>query len=524
MLDVPVPSKEEAIILFEHYLENAHPFHPVIDPQSVYRIMDGVYAQPYGYNRPPCIALLLSIFASASHFWAPNQLSIFESTENATFMSSVWTKAALDILEHSRRTTSSSIEDIQATIVVSSLIFNAHWFSAMTRSLHSIVVMMARDLFLHKTDAQRGKREDVSEERMVEYEIKRRIWWYITSTDWYVPAHHCDVAKENRLLAFSPGPQQGTYSIQPGHMVVKYPQTTGHTESMHSSISYLLQRIRLAEICRDTVDSLPRFLDDTEGVKYSHIIALETQFENLVNNLPIFFRLGHESDNSYSRHATTECYLIHLGIYTRRIKLHQPFLVRGFTEPKYAYSRDACLRSARTVLEVYRMLEEKKGSLACIPARLGTVVHHVFMGAVVLVMDLCFNKDKDREEQRQAEVMQACRMLDELRLDNAMAAKFLNPLMEILQKHNPSVISPTSPTGAQQTSMAAESNPNEHVIVDDLETAGPQPTQAHDMDFDTMMRNYVDLGQDVGIPVWEDLFADFDSYHALDSEINDLFG
>lgn len=170
------------------------------------------------------------------------------------------------------------------------------------------------------------------------------------------------------------------------------------------------------------------------------------------------------------------------------------------------------------------MLEGKKGSLACIPARLGTVIHHVFMGAVVLVMDLCFNKDKDREEQRQAEVVQACRMLDELRLDNAMAAKFLNPLMEILQKHNPSVISPTSPTGTQQTSMAAEANPDEHVIVDYPETAGPQPTQAHDMDFDTMMRNYVDLGQDVGIPVWEDLFADFDSYHALDAEINDLFG
>ncbi|RMJ27931.1 hypothetical protein PHISP_01199 [Aspergillus sp. HF37] len=147
------------------------------------------------------------------------------------------------------------------------------------------------------------------------------------------------------------------------------------------------------------------------------------------------------------------------------------------------------------------------------------------MAAVVLVMDLCFNKDNGREEQRQAEAMQACRRLDELKLDNAMAAKFLNPLMEILQKHNPSAISPTSPTGTQQTSMAAEGNPSEHVTVDDPETAAKyQQEQPQDMDFDTMMWNYVDLGQDVGIPVWDDLFADFDSYYALDAEINDLFG
>lgn len=111
--------------------------------------------------------------------------------------------------------------------------------------------------------------------------------------------------------------------------------------------------------------------------------------------------------------ATQRC-LIHLGIHTRRSKLHQPFLVRGFTELKYAFSRNACLHSACTVLEVCHMLEEKKDDLAFIPARPGTVVHHVFMAAVVPVMDLCFNEVDGHEEQRQAEVMRACRMLDEL--------------------------------------------------------------------------------------------------------------
>lgn len=171
--------------MFNCYLDNTHPHHPVIDAQSVREVMDAVYLHPRTdlYTRFADVALLLSIFASASHLWRPQDGDlIFASATDATFISSVWTKSTLEILEHSRRTTSGSIEDIQATIIISYVIYNVHGFSPTLRSLHSILITMARDLCLHKIDSpRRGNLEGD-----LQAEIKRRIWWHITSSDWYV--------------------------------------------------------------------------------------------------------------------------------------------------------------------------------------------------------------------------------------------------------------------------------------------------------------------------------------------------
>lgn len=180
---VQLPSKPEAISLFRCYLDNVHPLHPVIDSQSVQQVIDAVYINPHTglYNKPAHIALLLSIFASASHLWRPQDEGlIFTSGVDATLISSVWTKNALDVLEYSRRTTSGSIEDIQATIIISYVIHNIQGFSPTLRSLHSIIIMMARDLSLHKTDNPRRGDSRVG----AHDDIKRRIWWQITSTDW----------------------------------------------------------------------------------------------------------------------------------------------------------------------------------------------------------------------------------------------------------------------------------------------------------------------------------------------------
>lgn len=44
-----------------------------------------------------------------------------------------------------------------------------------------------------------------------------------------------------------------------------------------------------------------------------------------------------------------------------------------------------------------------------------------------------------------------------------------------------------------------------------------------DWGFDEMMQNYIDLGTNVEVPVWDSLFTDFDSYRALASGGNEFF-
>lgn len=185
---VHLPTKAEATSLFQYFLDNAQYLHPVIRPQSVEHIIDTVYMNQntHVHGKPAHVALLLSIFASASHFWRTQQNKdlIFVSAKEAILMSSIWCNASLDILEYLRRTSSASIEDLQATIVISYVIYNAQGFSPVFRSLHSSMVMMARDLSLHKTDSPQKKKETDTQPSMVEDDIRRRIWWHITSTDW----------------------------------------------------------------------------------------------------------------------------------------------------------------------------------------------------------------------------------------------------------------------------------------------------------------------------------------------------
>lgn len=345
------------------------------------------------------------------------------------------------------------------------------------------------------------------------------------------------ILKQERLLAITPGPQEGTYSIQPPHMRVNYPQD--HKYYVHDernfarlSISYFLQRVRLSEICRAVVDSLSH-LEDTENANCEQIVSLDGKFENLVKFLPAFFRLDDGSDLCYTApQLTIQRYLIHLGIYTRRSRLHQPFLLRGFADPKYAFSRNACLNSSRTVLEISHMLEETKNDLDLIPARLGTVVHHVFMATVVLVMDLCSNKVEGFEEQRQAEVTRACRMLGSLKYDSTMAAKFLNPLMEILQKHKerlhrqstiPSIVPTDSRISQRPHDLARDFRGCLSDIGQNMSAtangrrAGTGQSYADDWEIDHIMQQYIDLGQNIDGHTWDDLFNDFDSYHMSDA-------
>ncbi|OBT90022.1 hypothetical protein VE02_01624 [Pseudogymnoascus sp. 03VT05] len=551
-----LPTKAEALSLLKYYMDNIHYLHPVIDALAVRRMVETVYAYPRGrvYKEAAHVALLLSIFASTGYLWSSHEndeLVVFSTPKVANLASSAWSDAALDVADYSRRTSSGSIENIQATIIIEYLIYNNNGFSATCRLLHSNTITMARDLSLHRIDIPHRRHKTDSEADIAEDETKRRIWWYVASTDW--------------LLAFSGGPQEGTYLIHPAHMHVRYPQIvsgdlvaqsdqSSGSESTPTSMSYFLQRIRLSEICRTIVDSIPRFLDDIDMVDYDKIVALDDQFEDLTKSFPVFFHLDEESrlmsrgtDHRFP-HIATQRYLIHLGVLNRRCKLHQPYLIRGFVEAKYAFSRDVCLRSARNALEVNRVLEKTKSDLGCAPARFGTVMHHVFMATVVLVMDLCFNKIEGQEEQRQAEVMRACRMLQEAKQDSVLSKMFLDPLMEILQKHRAILLSdqkslsltpsrarnshasphktnhwssntvpqrplhfPTSNGANQCTDNTSPMAPVNH--------AGQQYDMTQTFDhtgIDEIMQNYIDIGPNMDIPRWNELFADLDSHQAMD--------
>jgi hypothetical protein len=137
--------------------------------------------------RPGQAALLLSILALSAFFHHPSDQSQMATTEHdAIELARFWCKGALDLLDYSRRTTSGTLEDIQASIIMSLLLHHLDGFSARGRLLFATAASLARDLRLHQLDAEQNSsaENETSVRDRVNREIKRRVFWYIASNDW----------------------------------------------------------------------------------------------------------------------------------------------------------------------------------------------------------------------------------------------------------------------------------------------------------------------------------------------------
>jgi hypothetical protein len=298
-----------------------------------------------------------------------------------------------------------------------------------------------------------------------------------------------------------------------------------------TSMSYFLQRIRLADICRSVVDSMPITLSDLEQIEYEDVISLDGKFEKFLLELPIFLRLDEESrqrsqeiDQKFPQ-IEIQRYLLGLAVHNRRCKLHRPFLIQCSHEPRYNYSRKVSLQSARAIFQVRRFLERGHSSFASTHLRLCAVIHYVFMATVVLVMDLCFNKMESQEEQRKEEVINACKMLEEAKGQSAIAGKLLESLMDILRKHkirlrNPDVVREPNGRGSA-TAPAAEyashfgPAPSHEPMESDstwMTTQEKQLLNTNESGFGEIWQDYAELGSSSHVVDWDHLFSDLDSY------------
>jgi hypothetical protein len=190
VMKIWLPPKNEALCLLERYAEYITFLHHVVHIPSVRLLLDDGYKKlSLGHNvAPGHIALLLSIFASTAYtLEASTADPLFLNQANATNCAISWTKAALDTLDNSRRNLQGSVEDVQATILLSFIIFNLEGFSLRFRTLSCSALIMARDLSLHRIDADSCAKKESS----VQLEIKRRIWWLMVSTDWWVFLSFC---------------------------------------------------------------------------------------------------------------------------------------------------------------------------------------------------------------------------------------------------------------------------------------------------------------------------------------------
>lgn len=349
-----------------------------------------------------------------------------------------------------------------------------------------------------------------------------------------------------RLFAYAGDRNDGAYSIHLRHMLVDLPHNSScedlnlhgpdfnRPDSEPTTMSFHLQRIRIASVCREILDALPYsfFSSEPTCASYDMIPGLDNKFNGLIDSLPAFLRPNLDSDAYEERGGDLDLRIasqracLNLMIHSRRCKLHLPFLLRFKSNPRYAFSRDLCLQSAHAVLQVgHRFwLENSQGAFSAY-YELASNLQHIFFATVVLLMDISVNEHRDSTQLRQ--IHEAIELIGAARGSSLMSSVFYESLMNVLQKHQmelPGVKSKhdiLEEKNSRSTAMfpnsdelevrfvnsGFQSNGEEQVSSDDL-MASTDPA------FDDVWQQFLDAGASMNVQSWDALLNDLEMHTA----------
>lgn len=211
--------------------------------------------------------------------------------------------------------------------------------------------------------------------------------------------------------------------------------------STPTAMSYTLCRVQLAFVSRHIVDETASQLFQGKEVSYEKTIELDHMLRDSLDELPEFYRFGQAHQIRYAtlyRERPVFAWqrnMLQLGYHHRICRLHRQHFVRGAKDPKYSCSHIVCLRSARTIIEIKRVMDEDEPVMEPSSSLIWAVMHHVFMAAVILLVDVCFNWEDVLAEKRKEEVIAACRMLTRAQRSSPVARRAVDAMMGILRRY-----------------------------------------------------------------------------------------
>jgi hypothetical protein len=183
---VAFPEYRVASLLRQNYESNLDSMCKIIHIPSLRSTMDGFYLRLHeqGVN-PGQAALFLSLFALSAFFYPSSQQSdVARNSDEAVRLSRKLGKSALDVLDHCRQSTSGSLEEVKAYMLMTFVVWQHDGFSARGRSYLAAAASIARDIGLHRIDEQFESNVELTHRMKIDREMKRRVFWYVTSADW----------------------------------------------------------------------------------------------------------------------------------------------------------------------------------------------------------------------------------------------------------------------------------------------------------------------------------------------------
>ena len=164
--------------------------------------------------------------------------------------------------------------------------------------------------------------------------------------------------------------------------------------SVPTSQTYSIIRLKLANLTRELTDGFSAVHFQGSSLPYDVILALDKKVQALDKEIPPFLRVDPANRKQYAAlyrqrpSLAWQRLMAQQGYHVRTLRLHRHYFLRGVKDPRYSYSYVMCVQAAQRVLEIKRIMDEEEPVFSPPSSTVWTVMHHSFISAVVLLMDV----------------------------------------------------------------------------------------------------------------------------------------
>ncbi|KAF5980682.1 hypothetical protein FCOIX_4705 [Fusarium coicis] len=459
-----LPPAHQARLLCEHFIVTIQPTFGVLHVSSTRSLVYSCVGSDKEAQKFDELLMLFSIFAGAALAWTDELLYRLGATKaNAVSAFECYFHSALSIIEDTDTPLPPSVTAVSAICTLAHVAINSDDVVPIKAlDLRSRCYNMCREMMIHRLDSPEAQKErDISPANNIELEVQRRVWWNMVASDW--------------LTSFSGSSQEGIYTFIPRLMRVKQPRNVDDVAltvsddianlpiSVPTDMSFFFLRLRTAEISREIIDAITPLADDAPEEDYEVILQLDRKLQDFVNGLPEFCKLDPESMQKSKNICKSRPFIywqrisLHLGIHARICRLHRPYHLAAYSDPRYSYSRTTILSSAYKILELRRMMDDPVAKLHFRPERYWVIFLHVTSAAVALAVDLSHNPDAPDAEALKEKVKGAYETLNKSR-KNAESLirgieKNMEQVMGTLQKQRANTVTSASPAGTSSANL-----------------------------------------------------------------------
>ncbi|KAF5027044.1 hypothetical protein F66182_852 [Fusarium sp. NRRL 66182] len=516
-----LPEREETRVLVNKYTTVITYLHHVIHCPSVSNLVDVVYDSiERGENIQLCsVFLLLAICTKVTYSWTVidnDRTELFSDFLQANNQAFSWLKSALDVFDAAQRRADIALESAQGLVIISFVLMNLEGISVRARNYLFQAITIGRELGLHRLDHPHNPSVHLSG---LKAEVGRRVWWYLVATD--------------TMLARFSGLYEGAYLINTKHMTVRKPLNANDEDLMDgkemveqpisqpTSMSYFLQRLRLSELVRESIDRTPLSSSTQSSAQdsnaYALVLEIDAAVERYLEDLPSFLKADVKdleklppTDARRRPDIAIQRHTMKLLVHGQRCKFHLPYFARGAVEPEYAHSRRVCLDSARRVIRTEVQLDMENFTYAATRLRLCVIMHSVFISSIVVLLDLILGADPQEKELRRQELNDAWKIFEAAKDYSKPTARLQDLLRHVMKKHNVSL-----PVGRGSEQCPPKSTDHEDIpLTDNSSSAATEistPTAPNDNRLSTQELNDFGLNMDLDGMDWEGLLWGLDA-------------